>query len=112
MLGDDFNAFWHVSVLPNSKAKVTIPQHVVASLTNASLHFENENISSGRVVLYAQTNSGPEIALVPFTIGKYESTSLDLQLTEGDILNLRVEGDVRVDLCGCITGGFSVQVEQ
>lgn len=111
MLGDDFNAFWHVSVKPKSQAKVTIPEHVVASLTNASLHFENDEIKNGRVVIYAKTNNGPEFALVPFTVGKFESTSLDLKLTEGDVLYLRNSGDVQVDICGCITGGFSVTVE-
>ena len=108
---DDANAFWSVNVKPNSTKKVKIPKNVVACLTNASLSFRVKIPNEGSVTLFSRVNSKQKIALVPFTVGKYESTNLDLQFADEDLIEFSVEGNVGVDLSGYLIGGFNVEIE-
>jgi hypothetical protein len=109
---DEFHAFWGTTVPANSSKKVTIPKGISAALSNAALSVKDDTPEKGgRTVLYCQVNSEPEIALFPFVIGRFESTNADLIFTEEDVITFRVKGDMPIDICGTLNGGFSVKIE-
>ena len=108
----DFHAFWSCSVPPNSTKTVTIPKGVVAALSNASLSVKEDSpLNGGRTTLYCQVNGQPEIALFPFALGRFESTNADMVFFEENVVKFRTKGDFAVDLCGTLSGGFSVKIE-
>ncbi|KAK8889855.1 hypothetical protein M9Y10_034609 [Tritrichomonas musculus] len=109
---DRFTAFWSVTVNPDSISKVTVPRNATASLT-AGAAAPPDNVESGRVVLYVKVNNGPEAAIFPFTIGKFESASTDLFFADDDVLEFYTKGDkIPVHISGYITNGFSLNIEE
>lgn len=58
-------------------------------------------------------NQSDEIALFPFTIGKFESTSTDLVFDEGDTLLFRLTGvNASVQVSGYLEGAFRVESKE
>lgn len=109
---DDFSAFWSVTVNPDTISKVIIPKGVEASLTSGAAD-PKDGVESGRVVLYVKVNNGPEAAIFPFTIGKFESATTDLLFTEEDVIEFFTKGDkITVHVSGYMSNGYSLNVEE
>lgn len=112
MMVDNFSAFWSVTVKPDTISKVVIPKNVTASLTSGAAA-PDANVENGRVVLYIRVNNGPEAAIFPFTIGKFESAKTDLLFAEEDVIEFFTKGDkIPVHASGYMTNGFSINVEE
>lgn len=112
MMVDNFSAFWSVNVKPDTISKVVIPRAVTASLTSGAAA-PADDVESGRVVLYIKVNNGPEAAIFPFTIGKFESATTDLFFAEDDVIEFFTKGDkIPVNVSGYMTNGFSLNIEE
>lgn len=111
---DSVTAFWSVQINPNKITQVTIPANAECSLTNAALVLPSDNsIESGRVVCYVKVNQSEEVALFPFTVGKFESTSTDLAFEENDVLEFRLTGvNASVQVSGNLEGAFHVDTKE
>ncbi|OHT16053.1 hypothetical protein TRFO_13562 [Tritrichomonas foetus] len=111
-LPDEFSAFCTVTVNPKTITKVKVPAGTKLSLTTGAA-VPPKGVESGRVVLYARVNDGPEVAIFPFTIGKFESATTDLFFTEGDAIEFMTKGaEAIVQISGYVSDGFSLFVEE
>ena len=87
------------------------------NMSSSSKHLTNVAVGSvsnvsGRTVLYAKVNDGPEIAIVPFILGSFESTAVNLKFDSEDVIIFKTTGaKVPIDLIGTIYGGFSLKFE-
>lgn len=110
-LPDQFNAFWGTLVIPGKPCRVTIPFEIECTLTNAALDQDNLP-SAGRVVLFVSVNGADPVAVCPFTIGRFESSSLDLKFGSGDNLIFTTVGaEVPIHICGFVTNGLGVDID-
>lgn len=106
---DDSNSFWYAVVDPRVKCRVKVPIGTECELTNAAVSQDDLRGEIGNITLYLKANDSDEVALVPFTLGHFESTLLDLRFVGGDILDFRIEGiNVPVHICGYLNGGSSL----
>ena len=111
-VNDNFSAFWSISVEPHTISKATVPKDSSIALTTAAIVPSDDQIS-GRVVLYVKVNNGPEVSIVPFTIGRFESATIDLFFAEGDVIEFFTKGaEVTAQVSGYISGEYSMQVEK
>jgi hypothetical protein len=105
-------SFWAALVLPAIPCRVTIPDKTECALTNAALDQADSNPPSGRLVLYLAVNGGSPVAVLPFTIGVFESSTIDLRFGPGDRLEFTISGTaVAVHVCGYLNGGIALEVD-
>ena len=109
-LPDEFHTFWSAEVLPGKPCTVKIPSGTECSLTNVAVAATDQ--TPGVVTLSVSVNGSPPVAIAPFTIGSFESTGVDIKFSHDDTVVFATSGaPLRVHLCGYLTGGFFVDVE-
>jgi hypothetical protein len=107
----DCSTFWTACVCQGKPCTVTVPEDTECALTNAALAQEASNPEIGRVVLYATVNGEPPVAIIPFTIGVFESSTIDLHFASGDTIIFTSNGAaVSIHISGYLTGGLSVNI--
>jgi hypothetical protein len=111
-LPDDCATFWAALVLPGLPCRVAIPDNTECALTNAALDQGDGNPPSGRVVLYIAVNGGAPVAVLPFTVGAFESATIDLRFGPGDRAEFTVAGSaLAVHVCGYLNGGIALEID-
>jgi len=101
--------FWAGVVRPGAPCMVSIPPGLELCLLNAALDQSAEGPVSGRVVLYCAVGDEPPVAIIPFTIGQFESAKIELRFAAGDEVAFTAAGAaVGVHVSGYILGGFTV----
>lgn len=111
-LPDDITTHWCTIVDSKQVCKITIPSDTDLRILNACAVPDEGCPEKGRAILYAKVNDIPENAIVPFRIGAFESTSIDLHLVDGDVCEFRISGaPVSVHLTGYLSGSFEVETE-
>lgn len=99
----DFTSFWHAQVVPGKPCHITVQSHSECSITNIALHQdEDRSLPKGnRTILYASVNNAPPVAIVPFTVGQFESTGVDIRFSNSDDVILTTKGaEIAVDVVG------------
>ena len=110
-LPDEFTSFWSAQIQPETKCKITIPERIDCVLSNAALSQDSSRPESGKVILFAKVNQFPEVAVISFTINSFESSMLDIQFSEGDVIEFSIQGECPVHIAGYITGGYALDIE-
>ena len=112
MEGEEASTFWASLVLPEKPCKFTLPDDVDLNVTNIALDQGGDLPTEGRVVLYCSVNNSPPVCVAPFTLGKFESTQVDLRFCYKDRVEFTTKGaKVPVHLCGYLIGGFALDVD-
>jgi hypothetical protein len=108
----EWRTFWATVVLPDLPCKVNIPQNAELSVTNLALD-QLDSVSDGsRTVLYLSVGDSRPVALAPFTVGRFESTPVDLHFAENDHLVFTTRGaPVPVHVCGHLIGALALDVD-
>jgi hypothetical protein len=107
----DFGSFWSTVIFPGKPCQITVPEEAECSLTNLALD-QDSAVDSGRVVLSLSSNKGPSIAIMPFTLGRFESSKIDLMFGSGDTLSLTTAGaQVPVHVSGYLDGAFALKID-
>lgn len=107
----DFTTFFSALIIPGTDCKVQVPDGVGCFVTNIALD-QKELPSEGKVFVEVSVNGSSPVTVVPFTIGRFESTYTDLRLGSGDCAVFKLRGaKVRVHLCGYLTGGMTVDID-
>lgn len=111
-LPDQFSAFWGTAVVPGKPCRVTVPFDVECTLTSAAVDQSADVPANGRVVLYVSVNGAAPVAVIPFTIGRFESSSLDLKFGGGDnVIFTTVGVAVPIHICGFVNDGLGVDID-
>lgn len=112
-LPDEFSSFWHASVNPGEICRVEVPSSVECFLTAVCVACEDAHPPEGRLILSCKVNSGKEHALVPFTLNRFESATVDVRFRETDVILFKVTGvPLPVHISGYIKGGFHIVVNE
>jgi hypothetical protein len=111
-LPSEWNSFWAVEVLPEHACRIVVPEGTDCSLTNIALD-QGSDLSPGtRIILDISVNDSPPVAISCFTLGRFESASVDLKFGSGDRIALTSRGGtVSVHACGFLTGGLALEVD-
>ena len=110
-LPDEDTSFWSAQISPKTTCKITVPEGIDCVLSNAALSQDATRPEVGKVILMAKVNDQMNTAIVPFIINSFESSMLDLQFSEGDVIEFTVNGDCPIHIAGYITGGLSLNIE-
>ena len=110
-LPDEYTSFWSAQIVPGTVCKITVPEDVECVLSNAALSQEPSRPEVGKSRLFAKVNGQMETVIVAFTINSFESTMLDIQFGEKDVIEFTVQGECPVHIAGYITGGFALDIE-
>jgi hypothetical protein len=106
-----FGSFWSCLILPKKPCKVTIPLDAECSLTNLALD-QDDAITSGRVVVSVSVNDSPPVAIMPFTVGRFESSAVDLRFSGEDRIVFTTSGaELPVHISGYLDGAFCPEVD-
>lgn len=103
----DFTSFWHAQVVPGKPCHIIVKPHSDCSITNIALHHdEDQTFPQGtRTIIYATVNDTPPAAIVPFTVGQFESTAVDIRFSNADHVVLTTKGaEIAIDVVGNIVG--------
>ena len=111
-LADDIFTVWTGIVTPEKPFVVTTSDDAILSITNLCIYPTEETKTSGRVLLYVKVNDQPEVCLVPFTLGSFESTSIDFQIDSGDVATFNIKGaKANIHMIGNLRNVFEVKTE-
>lgn len=112
-LPDELTSFWSAQVKPQGTCKITVPAEMEMTLSNAALAQDSERPETGRTILMAKVNNEPEVAIIPFTINSFESSMLDLQFKEGDVIEFTTVGaECAIHISGYVNGGYGLSIEE
>lgn len=108
----EFSTIWSTIVSCERPCKVTIPDGASLTITNLCVGREDFTPETGRLVLYAKVNGGEEIAIAPFILGSFESTTVELDFVEGDEIIFTIKGaKASVHVAGYLGGQLAINVE-
>lgn len=104
--------FWSAVVIPDHPCKFVVPEDASLSFTNVSCQQDEENLVEGRIVVYVKVNQSPEVALMPFILGKFESTQISLFFKPNDNITLRTSG-AKIPICvaGYLENSFGFDID-
>ena len=110
-LPQDFTTFFSTLIITGTECKIKIQDVVGCFITNIALDQEDLP-AEGKVFVNVSVNGSETVTVVPFTIGKFESTFTDLRFCSNDSVVFSLKGaKVKVHLCGYLTNGMSVDVD-
>jgi hypothetical protein len=109
----DFPSFYSLLVTPGQVKRVKLERNTIWCVTHIAVAGEDLP-SAGRVVVYAtpiiNDAEGSKIALTSLTIGKWESSTLDLEFGEGDVIDFSTAGSpIAVTISGHADPASGVQ---
>ena len=110
-LPDEYTSFWSAQVDPGTVCKITVPEDVDCVLSNAALSQEATRPEIGKSRLFAKVNGQMETVIISFTINSFESSMLDIQFGENDVIEFTVEGECPIHIAGYITGALPLDIE-
>lgn len=106
------DTFFTTIALPNHPCKILIPESASWQITALNLDQNETYPKEGRTTLYVSVDNSEPTALVPFTIGSFESASVNLQFFEDDHLIFTVKGTpIPVHISGTLCGAMSLDVD-
>lgn len=112
-LPDELTSFWSAQVKPGRTCKITVPAETDVVLSNAALAQESGRPETGKVTLMASVNGDDRVAIIPFTINSFESSMLDVQFGEGDVVIFTTIGEnCPIHISGYINGGYALSIEE
>ena len=110
-LPEEFTSFCGLTVPANGTLTVKIPDETSFCITNIAIG-ETEVPPTGRPTLYLKTNYTEEVAIVPFIPGRFESTMVDLNFIEKEVLTFRNDGSSPIQCCGYLIGAFELEMQE
>ena len=111
-LPDEIVTAWMGIATPSQPFTVESGENNVLFITNLCLSLYEDSPKTGRVLLNVQYNDKPEVCLVPFTIGAFESTQIDLTITPLDKVKFTVKGaKADVHMIGYLDNAFEVKTQ-
>ncbi|KAH0790660.1 hypothetical protein GPJ56_005401 [Histomonas meleagridis] len=97
--------------MPNTPCKISVPEGVGCFITNIALDQE-ELPEKGRITVNVSVNNSPTVTVIPFIVGSFESSMIDLQFGPNDNIMFTTKGaQIKVHLCGYLTDGFFVDID-
>ncbi|EAY21133.1 hypothetical protein TVAG_283030 [Trichomonas vaginalis G3] len=112
LLPDNYSTVWTTIISSEKPCTVKVSEHATLHITNLCVGREEYTPQTGRLVLYAKVNDQDEVALIPFTLGSFESSQVDFNFNEGDVIVFTVKGaKASVHASGFLTGLLAIDIE-
>ena len=111
-LPDEITTAWMGIATSSQPFVVETTDDSVLFITNLCLSIKEDSPKTGRVLLNIQYNDQPELCLVPFTIGAFESTQINLLIPPNDKVKFTVKGaNADVHMIGFLDTAFVAKTE-